>query len=163
RAGDRPVDGLPEGDAGARLARRPAGRPRPASGTRRGHPAVAGPRRTGLAAVAPHPPPPAAGPTAPRPGRPARRPPRAPRPAPTARRRGEPAGPARRALVLALGEYGDGRLPPRAAEGLRAWLLEAYRTEPDPGLHGAAAWALRRLKQDGEVADLDKALAGGGP
>jgi serine/threonine protein kinase/formylglycine-generating enzyme required for sulfatase activity len=67
----------------------------------------------------------------------------------------------RRALVLALGELNQDRLPPKERGGLIAHLLELYRNDPDAGLHGAAGWLLRRWKQEREVEVIDASLATG--
>ncbi|MGO9471093.1 MAG: serine/threonine-protein kinase [Isosphaeraceae bacterium] len=57
----------------------------------------------------------------------------------------------RRALILALGEYGVEDLAPGDREPLLGKLLEIYRSDPDAGVHGAAEWALRRWKQEEAV------------
>jgi formylglycine-generating enzyme required for sulfatase activity len=74
--------------------------------------------------------------------------------------------PARRALLMGLGEFGAKELPPAEREALLPRLLALYRTDGDAGLHGAAAWLLRqwgqsdRLKQtDAELAPRDKESA----
>jgi len=53
----------------------------------------------------------------------------------------------RRALILALGKYNADDLSPTEREPLMAQLLEAYRTDPDAGVHGAAESTLRQWKQ----------------
>jgi formylglycine-generating enzyme required for sulfatase activity len=53
----------------------------------------------------------------------------------------------RRALILALGEFA-GDLPAGKRDELAASLLDAYRNDPDAGIHGAAEWALRQWHQD---------------
>ena len=50
----------------------------------------------------------------------------------------------RRALILILGECGDAELPPGARLDLLPKLHAIYRTDSDPGLHGAAEWLLRK-------------------
>jgi formylglycine-generating enzyme required for sulfatase activity len=66
----------------------------------------------------------------------------------------------RRALVLALGEYGPEQLP----QGLRARLVPRllgwYRNDPDPGIHGAVDWLLRHAKEGPEPRKLDWDQAG---
>jgi serine/threonine protein kinase/formylglycine-generating enzyme required for sulfatase activity/tetratricopeptide (TPR) repeat protein len=59
---------------------------------------------------------------------------------------------ARRALILSLGEFGDA-IPADRKTSLGTQLLEGYRENPDPGLHSAIDWLLRR--QWGRAADLD--------
>src|SRR5262249_41864896 len=53
----------------------------------------------------------------------------------------------RAALILALGEYTAGQLPPELRAGLMPKLLAWYRTDPDPGVHGAIDWLLRHRKE----------------
>jgi formylglycine-generating enzyme required for sulfatase activity len=55
----------------------------------------------------------------------------------------------RRAVVLALGEFNDTQLPPAERKSLNQELLTVFENEPDPGLHAAAEWLLRRW-QHGE-------------
>jgi hypothetical protein len=50
----------------------------------------------------------------------------------------------RRALLLALEEFDRDRLTPKEKEGLDSCLATLYRDDPDPGVHGAAGWLLRR-------------------
>ncbi len=68
----------------------------------------------------------------------------------------------RRALLLGLGEFGPEQFPVVGRETLIPMLLRLYREEPDPGLHGAAEWLLRRWKQEEKLRDIDKALASRG-
>jgi formylglycine-generating enzyme required for sulfatase activity len=65
---------------------------------------------------------------------------------------------ARRALILGLGGLPAGRRRAAAAR-----LLADYRDDPDPGIHSAANWALRRWGYDQEVRAIDRELASGGP
>ena len=53
----------------------------------------------------------------------------------------------RRALVLTLGEFAEGQLPPAERQPLIEKLLAVYENEPDAGLHGAAEWLLRKWGQ----------------
>jgi formylglycine-generating enzyme required for sulfatase activity len=64
----------------------------------------------------------------------------------------------RRALILALGGYEAYDLSPTEREPLMAQLLEAYRTDPDAGVHGAAEWTLRRWKQEETLKKVDAEL-----
>ncbi|HKI31191.1 MAG TPA: SUMF1/EgtB/PvdO family nonheme iron enzyme, partial [Gemmataceae bacterium] len=73
----------------------------------------------------------------------------------------EPDVSARRALLLALGEFDGERLPPAEREALRPRLLELYRDDPDPGTHGAAGWLLRQWGQQEKVEGIDRDLATG--
>jgi formylglycine-generating enzyme required for sulfatase activity/serine/threonine protein kinase/tetratricopeptide (TPR) repeat protein len=67
----------------------------------------------------------------------------------------EPDVSARRALVLALGEYTAEQLPAELRARLVPRLLEWYRTDPDPGLHGAIDWLLRHGREGPEPRKLD--------
>ncbi len=62
----------------------------------------------------------------------------------------------RRALVLALGEFGPSRVSGAQGQALveRAWRM--YREEPDAGLHAAAEWLLRQWKQEGKIKDFQQ-------
>ena len=66
---------------------------------------------------------------------------------------------ARRALLLALGEFGEDRLPRVEREALVPRLLEWYRDDPDPGIHGAAGGLLRQWQQQGKVEAINRELA----
>jgi formylglycine-generating enzyme required for sulfatase activity len=64
----------------------------------------------------------------------------------------------RRALLLSLGEFGDHLGPAERALLLpRLWRL--HREDPDPGLHGAAEWLLRRWHQQDALQAATTALA----
>jgi formylglycine-generating enzyme required for sulfatase activity len=71
------------------------------------------------------------------------------------RLRAEPDATARRALILALGEYGPDQLPRALREPLTAKLLEWYRTDPDRGVHGAIDWLLRHPREGPDPRKLD--------
>ena len=73
----------------------------------------------------------------------------------------EPDVSARRALLLALGDFDQDRLPPAEREALVPRLLESYRDDPDPGIHGAAGWLLRQWGQQEKVEEIDRGLATG--
>jgi formylglycine-generating enzyme required for sulfatase activity len=73
----------------------------------------------------------------------------------------EPDVSARRALLLALGEFDEGRLSRAEREGLAPRLLELYRDDSDPGIHGAAGWLLRQWGQEDKVEGIDRELATG--
>ncbi len=64
----------------------------------------------------------------------------------------------RRALILALGGYEAYDLSPTEREPVIAQLLEAYRSDPDAGVHGAAEWTLRRWKQEETLKKVDAEL-----
>jgi formylglycine-generating enzyme required for sulfatase activity len=67
----------------------------------------------------------------------------------------EPDVSARRALVLALGEYGGEHLPPSTRGPLTAKLLAWYGDDPDPGLHAAVDWLLRHRTEGPVPRPLD--------
>jgi formylglycine-generating enzyme required for sulfatase activity len=62
----------------------------------------------------------------------------------------EPDVSARRALILALGEFTAEQLPAEVHQPLSATLLAWYLDDPDPGTHAAIEWLLRHAKE-GEV------------
>jgi formylglycine-generating enzyme required for sulfatase activity/tRNA A-37 threonylcarbamoyl transferase component Bud32 len=74
---------------------------------------------------------------------------------------------ARRALVLALGEFAERRVaqapgPPADGQldvGPAVWLLRLYQADPDPGIHAAASWTLRQWDHGKELAKIDKELS----
>lgn len=85
------------------------------------------------------------------------------------RLRNEPDVSARRALVLALGETRDlTRSQERSPRPpITTWLLDRYENDPDPGLHGAVKWTLRRWAEQEEgdqiataLGEIDRRLAG---
>ena len=65
---------------------------------------------------------------------------------------------ARRALVLCLGEYDDTQISRPQRDALTKVLLTIYRDDPDPGMHSAAEWLLKRWKQVEQVTAIDKEL-----
>jgi formylglycine-generating enzyme required for sulfatase activity len=71
---------------------------------------------------------------------------------------------ARRALLLALGEYREDQFPKSWKDGQARRLLELYRSDPDPGIHSACEWVLRRWGyNEATLFALARAAAGGGP
>jgi formylglycine-generating enzyme required for sulfatase activity len=68
---------------------------------------------------------------------------------------GEADAAARRALILALGEYTLEQLPQDVRADLEPRLLEWYRSDPDPGVHGAIDWLLRHDRQGPDPRKLD--------
>jgi formylglycine-generating enzyme required for sulfatase activity len=67
----------------------------------------------------------------------------------------EPNVSARRALIVALGEYTAKDLPASMREPLVKKLLRWYRDDPDPGIHGAIDWLLRHSKEGAARRALD--------
>jgi formylglycine-generating enzyme required for sulfatase activity len=62
----------------------------------------------------------------------------------------------RRALLLALGEFGEKELSPGERKVLLRRLLGLYRADPDPGLHGAAEYLLLRWGQQLKLKELEE-------
>lgn len=69
----------------------------------------------------------------------------------------------RRALILALGEFSEQQLPAGRWEHAARRLLDLYADDPDPGVHGAAAWTLRRWGRLAELHEIDAQFAVGSP
>jgi hypothetical protein len=69
----------------------------------------------------------------------------------------------RRALILALGEFGERQLPLREWDGLALRLLDLYTDDPDPGIHAAATWTLRHWRRQADLRRRDQVLATGAP
>jgi serine/threonine protein kinase/formylglycine-generating enzyme required for sulfatase activity len=67
----------------------------------------------------------------------------------------------RRALLLALGEFDPERLPPAEVDLLVGRLVELYRDDPDPGIHGATDWLLRQWKREAKVKEMAATLPHG--
>ncbi len=61
----------------------------------------------------------------------------------------------RRALVLALGDFEEDRLPVNDREQFVPWLLDRYQHDSDSGFREAAWWLLRRWRQHGPIAAID--------
>jgi serine/threonine protein kinase/formylglycine-generating enzyme required for sulfatase activity len=55
----------------------------------------------------------------------------------------------RRALILSLGRFAPEAIPSQARGELKALLLAWYGADPDPGVHGAIDWVVRRCWGDG--------------
>jgi formylglycine-generating enzyme required for sulfatase activity len=70
------------------------------------------------------------------------------------RLQGETDASARRALLLGLGEYAPGQVPPAQRQELLARLVQDYRDDPDAGVHGAIEWLLRHWQQEGKLSPL---------
>jgi formylglycine-generating enzyme required for sulfatase activity len=67
---------------------------------------------------------------------------------------------AKRALLVAMGEFHLNVVPPGEREELTKRLLVLYREHPDPGLHGAIDWLLRqKWDKAKELAAIDAELA----
>jgi formylglycine-generating enzyme required for sulfatase activity len=67
----------------------------------------------------------------------------------------------RRAILLGLGEYGLDRMLPAERRNQLPRLLRLYRDDPDPGVHGAAEWLVRRWGAADQLQGIDKELLSG--
>ncbi len=72
----------------------------------------------------------------------------------------EPDVSSRRALLLCLGEFDTTQFPASERKPLIAKLLDLFRSDPDPGLHGAAEWLLRQKgwDQGAKLSEIDAQL-----
>jgi formylglycine-generating enzyme required for sulfatase activity len=70
----------------------------------------------------------------------------------------EPKDDRRRALLLSLGEYDEAQLPPSRRAAAVPKLRDLYRDHPDPGLHAALDWLLRRWGQGEALRQIDQDL-----
>ena len=64
----------------------------------------------------------------------------------------------RQALILALGDFDAGKLSEQEHQRLVENLSALYRNDPDPGVHSAAGWTLRRYQAGQLVIRLDADL-----
>jgi serine/threonine protein kinase/formylglycine-generating enzyme required for sulfatase activity len=65
----------------------------------------------------------------------------------------------RRALLLSLGEFTEEQLPADTRSSLLPRLKEIYGKEPDPGLHAAVEWLLRRWKKEDWLKQMNEEWA----
>jgi serine/threonine protein kinase/formylglycine-generating enzyme required for sulfatase activity len=72
----------------------------------------------------------------------------------------EPDVSTRRAILLSLGGYGRDRLSLAERGDWLPMLAKLYRDDPDPGIHGASEWLLRRWARDADLKPIGKELAG---
>jgi formylglycine-generating enzyme required for sulfatase activity len=68
---------------------------------------------------------------------------------------------ARRALLLALGEFDKDPFQAGGPKPLVPRFLKLYQDDPDPGIHGAVGWLLRKWGQQAQVEVIDRELATG--
>ncbi len=61
----------------------------------------------------------------------------------------------RQGLLLMLGEFKPDQLSSPDSESLVRRTVQIYRTDPNPGLHGAAEWLLRQWKLDQKLTEID--------
>ena len=69
----------------------------------------------------------------------------------------------RRAMILALGQYGEERLSAEDRKPLIDKLLALYENDPDAGIHGAAEWTLWKWGQQESLKEKDAAMRGKEP
>jgi formylglycine-generating enzyme required for sulfatase activity len=67
----------------------------------------------------------------------------------------------KRAILLSLGEFGMDRLSLAERRNYLRTLLILYQDDPDPGIHGAAKWLLRKWDASEELNKIDKGLETG--
>lgn len=67
----------------------------------------------------------------------------------------------KRAILLSLGKYGPDRLSIDLRLNQLPRILQLYRDDPDPGIHGAAEWLLRQWQASDAMQAIDKELATG--
>jgi formylglycine-generating enzyme required for sulfatase activity/tRNA A-37 threonylcarbamoyl transferase component Bud32 len=67
----------------------------------------------------------------------------------------------RRALILALGQYPEARLPASERPSMAAAFEKLYHDDPNPGVHSAIDWLLRSWKLDEGLRRADRELAKG--
>jgi eukaryotic-like serine/threonine-protein kinase len=63
----------------------------------------------------------------------------------------------RRAIVLSLGQFGLDRLPPAERRNLLPRIVDLYRNDLDPGIHGAARWLLKKWEEEEKIQEIDEA------
>jgi eukaryotic-like serine/threonine-protein kinase len=64
----------------------------------------------------------------------------------------------RRALILILGEYEQGRFSTSDRDSWTTKLFDLYRNDPDPGIHGATEWLLRQWRNNDQIKAIDTEL-----
>ena len=67
----------------------------------------------------------------------------------------------RRAMILALGQYGEEGLSAEDQKPLIDKLLALYENDPDAGIHGAAEWTLWKWGQQESLKEKDAACEEG--
>jgi formylglycine-generating enzyme required for sulfatase activity len=73
----------------------------------------------------------------------------------------EPEVSVRRAILLSLGAYGLDRFSQDQRLRQVLTLLQLYREDVDPGIHGAAEWLLRQWQREDELKRIDRELTTG--
>jgi eukaryotic-like serine/threonine-protein kinase len=64
----------------------------------------------------------------------------------------------RRALTLSLSEYAEGQLSTTERDARTRKLIDLYRNDPDPGVHGASEWLLRQWRNENQIKAIDQEL-----
>jgi eukaryotic-like serine/threonine-protein kinase len=62
------------------------------------------------------------------------------------------------ALILSLGGYDEDHVSKGDREQCISMLLETYRRDPSPGVHGAAEWLLRSWGREGHLKEINEEL-----
>jgi serine/threonine protein kinase len=70
---------------------------------------------------------------------------------------------ARRALILALADYAGNGMPGSERAALERDMLEMFQADPDPGVHSAAEFLLRKYSRGDQVDTLARRIQGRGP
>jgi serine/threonine protein kinase/formylglycine-generating enzyme required for sulfatase activity len=70
---------------------------------------------------------------------------------------------AKRALILSLGEFATQSLDQLQRGPFAETLLVMYRDDPDPGIHGAAEWLLRRWHREDDLRAIDRRMISKSP
>ncbi len=66
------------------------------------------------------------------------------------------------AILLAVGDYvAAGLLSEEQRQAIASGLVQVYMENPDPGVHAAAEWALRKMGRGSQIADVRSRLATG--
>jgi formylglycine-generating enzyme required for sulfatase activity len=66
----------------------------------------------------------------------------------------------RRAILLSLGQFRPDGLPPAERQSLLPRLLDLYRNDGDPGIHGDARWLLKKWGAEEKIKEIDEAIRG---
>ncbi len=70
----------------------------------------------------------------------------------------EPDVSAQRAILLSLGEFTLQELSSPVAEMIQRTILDRYRNDPDPGIHGATRWVLTQWNMVDEISRSDQEI-----
>ena len=65
-------------------------------------------------------------------------------------------------LIIALGLYAPEQFSEQSRRSVKEWVVQAYATHPDSGVHSACRWMLERFGETELVAAIDERLMGEG-